>query len=165
MTAAPKIKTVALGATEEGIAEAEAALGFRFAEDLREAWKQYNCIELRGGWRVFPIFDPANPRKTCTSISFENLKGAWGQEVMAEGLVTIADNGTGNQLVLKVDAGQAGDQVFHWHHETHRLSPWKPGLASIRAAAEKARKQVLEIQARFANPRPSQARVGHNYDT
>lgn len=153
MTATNTNKAVALGATEEGIAEAEAMLGFRFPEDLREAWKQYNCIELRSGWRVFPIFDPANPRKTCTSISFENLKGAWGQEVMEEGLVTIADNGTGNQLVLKVNARKAGDQVFHWHHETHRLSPWKPGLASIRSAASRSREQVLELQSRFGGRR------------
>src|SRR5579859_3202005 len=93
-----------LGVTEEMVAAAEADLGFRFPDELREAWKTYNRNEIRGGWRIFPIFDPTNPRKTCNSIIYENLKGIWGKEVMAQGLVSIADNGTGNQLVLKVAA-------------------------------------------------------------
>lgn len=146
-------RNVALGVTEDQVADAESALGIRFPDDLREAWKLYNCNELRGGWRVFPVFDPANPRKTCGSITYENVTGVWGQEVRAEGLVTIASNGTGNQLVLKVVDGRAGDQVYHWHHETHRLTAWKPGLAAIRAVAAKSREQVLELQARFARPR------------
>lgn len=127
----------------------EAELGIRFPEELRDTWKTYNCNEMRGGWRIFPIFDPANPRKTCESVGRENLKGAWGREVMSQGLVSIADNGTGNQLVLKVVAGQAGADVFLWHHETHKLAPWKPGIASIKAGAARARNAALELQQRF----------------
>ena len=67
-----------LGATEEMIASAEAELGCFFPSDLREAWKLYNCNEMSGGWRIFPIFDPNNPRKTCGSVTYENLKGVWG---------------------------------------------------------------------------------------
>lgn len=139
----------ALGATEEMIASAEAALGIRLPDALRQAWKLYNCNETSSGWRIFPVFDPANPRKTCGSISYENLKGVWGRLVMKEGLVSIADNGTGNQLVLKVVSGQAGDQVFHWHHETHRISTWKSGLACIAAVAARSRENVLELQRKF----------------
>jgi hypothetical protein len=138
----------ALGVTEEMIAAAETELGIRFPEELREAWMLYNCNELRGGWRIFPVFDPANPRKTCGSVTRENLRGAWGQEAMSDGLVSIADNGTGNQLVLKVASGCAGAQVYRWHHETRKLTPWKAGLASIRAAAAKSRENVLALQQR-----------------
>ncbi|EJE54515.1 putative glucan synthasis protein [Acidovorax sp. CF316] len=144
-------KEPSLGVSEEMIATAESELGLRFPEELRNAWKQYNCNELRGGWRVFPVFDPANPRKTCGSVTYENLKGAWGQEVMAQDLVSIADNGTGNQLVLKVTSGLAEAQVYHWSHETRKLTPWKPGIASIHAAAGRSRANVLRLQKRFAN--------------
>lgn len=138
-----------IGVTEELIAAAEAELGIRFPDELRETWKIYNCNEMKGGWRVFPVFDPKNPRKTCNSITYENLKGVWGKEVRAESLLTIADNGTGNQLVLKIVDGQAEPGVWHWHHETHKLSPWTPGISSIRAVAIKSREAVLKLQQKF----------------
>ena len=139
----------ALGVTEELIAAAEAELGIRFPEALRETWKIYNRNEMGSGWRVFPIFDAANPRKTCGSIAYENLKGVWGQRVMSQSLVSIADNDTGNQLVLKVNSGLAGDIVFHWHHATEKLTIWKPGILSIKASAAKSRDAVIKLQQRF----------------
>jgi hypothetical protein len=156
----------ALGVTEEMIAAAEAELGIRFPDALREAWKLYNCNEMSSGWRIFPIFDPANPRKTCGSVTYENLKGVWGRRVMEEGLVSIADNGTGNQLVLKVVSGQAGDQVLHWHHEKHRLTAWKPGIASIMAVAADSRENVLRLQQKFGQraKRPSKMKPPRGSD-
>jgi len=118
------------------ILAAETELGIRFPEKLKDVWKTNNCNELSGGWRVFPIFDASNPRKTTGSVSYENVKGCRGQEVMEHALVSIADNGTGNQLVLKVVSGLAGDEVFHWQHDTHKLTRWKPGIDSILASAK-----------------------------
>ena len=141
--------TPALGVTEDLIAAAEAELGFRFPDALRETWKVCNCNEMSGGWRIFPVFDPANPRKTCGSVTYENTRGVWGRRVMEEGLVSIGDNGTGNQLVLRVTDGHAGEQVFRWHHATHKLTPWKPGIASIQASALKSRAFVLDRTAAF----------------
>jgi hypothetical protein len=142
-------KQPALGVTEEMITAAETELGVRFPDELREAWVLYNCNEMGGGWRIFPIFDPANPRKTCGSVAYENLKGVWGREVMSQSLVSIADNGTGNQLVLKVVSGQAEATVFRWHHATHKLTVWKPGLVEIKNSAAKSREAVLRLQQRF----------------
>jgi len=51
--------------------------------------------------------------------------------------------------VLKVVAGQAGSDVFLWHHDTHKLTPWKPGIASIKAGAAKARDAILKLRQRF----------------
>jgi hypothetical protein len=130
------------------IASAEAELGIRFPDTLREAWKTYNCSEI-SGWRFFPIFDPGNPRKTCCSITYENLKGVWGRNVMAQGLVSLAGNGTGNQLVLKVVSGMAEETVFRWHHATHELTLWKPGLVALKRSAGKSREAVLRLQERF----------------
>jgi hypothetical protein len=139
----------AMGVTEDLIVAAETELGIRFPEELRDVWKLYNCNEMTGGWRIFPVFDPANPRKTCGSVSYENIKGVWGRQVMSEGLVSIADNGTGNQLVLKVVSGTAGAQVYRWHHATHELALWKPGIAAIRARAMRSRESVTRLQQRF----------------
>jgi hypothetical protein len=142
-------KPPALGVTEEMILGAESELGLRFPEALRNAWMLYNCNEMGGGWRIFPIFDPTNPRKTCGSVTLENLKGVWGRQVMAQGLVSIADNGTGTQLVLKVVSGLAGDTVFRWHHATRGLTVWKPGLVAIKRSAARSREAVLKLQQRF----------------
>jgi hypothetical protein len=139
-----------LGVTEETIAGAEAELCVRFPNELRAAWALYNCNEMSSGWRIFPIFDPSNPRKTCGSITYENLKGVWGREVMSQGLVSVADNGTGDQLVLKVVTGQAGQTVFRWHHATNKLAIWKPGLDSIKRSAAKSRENVLKLHGRFS---------------
>lgn len=138
-----------LGVTEELIAKAEAELNVRFPDELRETWKVFNCNEMKGGWRIFPVFDPNNPRKTCGSVTYENTKGVWGQLVMTQGLLAIAENGTGNQLVLKVVDGRAGPEIFHWHHETRQLSVWKPGISSIKAEAIKSRENVLRLQEKF----------------
>ncbi|MCR6477785.1 SMI1/KNR4 family protein [Variovorax sp. ZS18.2.2] len=138
-----------LGVTEEQIAAAEAELGIRFPDRLREVWKTYNCNELPGGWRVYPVFDPANPRKTAGSITYENLRGAWGRRVMTLGLISIASNGTGNQLVLKVEEGQAGAEIFFWQHDTQKLKAWKPGFDSIAGRAAKAREAVQRLQQTF----------------
>ncbi|HEY0232266.1 MAG TPA: hypothetical protein VGC55_13520 [Dokdonella sp.] len=72
---------------------------------------------------------------------------------MSDGLVSIADEGTGNQLVLEVSAGVAGADRLHWHHETHKLTHWKPGMASIQASACASRESVSRLHRRFAQAR------------
>ena len=139
-----------IGASNELICAAEAELGIRLPSELHEIWETCNCNELPGGWRVFPIFDPSNPRKTAGSITYENLKGVWGIHVMQSGLLSIADNGTGNQLVLKVVSAEAGSEIFHWDHETEKLTRWKPGIESILRKAKKSRETVSKLQQRFS---------------
>ena len=137
-------------ASEELVSAAESELGIRLPDALKEAWLHYNCIELRGGWRVFPVFDPSNARKTCNSIVYENLKSPWGRRVMELGLLTIAENGTGNQLVLRVEGGVALPEVFHWHHATERHTKWAPGLQSIVESAKRSAENVAKLRKKFA---------------
>ncbi len=136
-----------LGASEDLICTAESALGVRFPDTLRQAWMTYNCNALRGGWQVFPIFDVRNPRKTASHVVYENTKGKW--EIMSDNLTAIADNGTGNRLVLKVVDGIAGDEVFYWDHETGRLTSWRPGLQSILETAKRSQAKVLNLRKKF----------------
>jgi hypothetical protein len=139
-----------INAPEALVLAAESELGIRLPDALKAAWLHCNCNELRGGWRIFPVFDPANPRRTCNSIVYENLKAPWGQRVRALGLLTIGDNGTGNQLVLKVEHGVASPEVFHWQHETERLTTWQPGLLSIVESARRSAENVARLRTKFA---------------
>ena len=142
------MKPPILGIQSSEIDKAEAELSVRFPPLLREAWETYNVVELRGGWRVFPIFDKRSPRKTCGSIVYENTRGAW-KELQPDDTLAIADNGTGNQLVLKVENGKAGESVYHWNHETGRLRKWQPGIESILKEARRSRISVERLQAKF----------------
>lgn len=132
-----------LGILSVEIDKVESQLNIKFPIKLRQAWETYNVIELRGGWFIFPIFDKRNPRKTCSHIVYENLNG-W-KELQPENTLAIADNGTGNQLLLKFKDGICDDVVYHWNHETGKLKEWKPGLDSILNSAEKSRKSVENI--------------------
>lgn len=137
-------------ATEERIQSAETELGVTFPAELKAIWRVHNCNELPGGWRFFPVFDPSNPRKTAGAVTYENLRGAWGKRIRALGLIALASNGTGNHLVARVVEGSVEPLVLHWHHETERLTPWKPGLASVLKAARKSADAIDRLRARFA---------------
>ena len=138
------------GATEELILQAEHELGITFPEEFKAIWRTNNCNELPGGWRFFPVFDPSNPRKTAGSIAYENLRGAWGQHIRSLGLLALASNGTGNHLVARVVEDHAEPGIFHWHHETERLTHWKPGVESVMRAARKSVESMEKIKAMLA---------------
>lgn len=136
-------------ANDELIHQAEIELGVTFPEELKAIWRTHNCNELSGGWRFYPIFDPSNPRKTAGSITHENLCGAWGKHIRSLGLLALASNGTGNHLVARVLDGNVEPQIFHWHHETERLTHWKPGISAVMQSAKKSVDALAKIRARF----------------
>ncbi len=142
------MKEPILGISQTEIDKAEAQLAVKLPDKLKEAWLNYNVIELRGGWFVFPIFDSRNPRKTCSHIVYENLNG-WS-ELQPDNTIAIADNGTGNQLILKVDEGQAKEEVYHWQHDTGKLKLWKPGLDAILKVAIASRNAVETIHKKYS---------------
>lgn len=136
-------------ATEDLLHSAETELGVVFPEELKAIWRVNNCNELPGGWIFFPVFDPSSLRKTAGAITYENLRGAWGRRIRELGLIALASNGTGNHLVARVVDGNVEPHVFHWHHETERLTHWKPGLESVLRAAMKSAAAIERIRARF----------------
>ncbi len=87
-----------LSVDEELIFKAEEELGVEFPDILKQIWKISNGLEFSGGWRLFPIFDPKDPRKTCNHIVYENTKARWDH--MASNLISIVSSDTGNYLVL-----------------------------------------------------------------
>ena len=136
-------------ASDELIRKAEAELGVTFPEELKSIWLTHNCNELSGGWTFYPIFDPANPRKTAGAITYENLRGVWGKHIRELGLLALASNGTGNHLVARVVDNHVESEILHWHHETGRLTHWKPGISAVIKSAQKSADSLEKIRARF----------------
>ena len=136
-------------ASDELIRQSEAELGVEFPEEFKAIWRTHNCNELSSGWRFYPIFDPSNPRKTAGSITYENLRGVWGSRIRSLGLLALASNGTGNHLVARVVDGHVEPKIFHWHHETERLTHWKPGVPAVMQSAQKSVEALAKIRARF----------------
>jgi dipeptidyl aminopeptidase/acylaminoacyl peptidase len=113
---------IKIGATEDIIVAAEVKMGVSFPEGLKKVWRISNGLELPGGWQLFPVYDPNEPRKTCNDIKYENTKGRW--PYMEESFVSIAGGDTGNQLVLKRTGDTMEDTIYLWNHETNKTKKW-----------------------------------------
>ena len=134
-----------LGATDDLITRAETEMGVRFPEGLKQVWRISNGLELPGGWRLYPVFDPKEPRKTCSHVGRENTNGRWSY--MAKNLIGIASGDTGNQLVLESDGTQLGETILLWNHETNRTRKWGKGFDYLMGKAEA---RVAKIQKQVA---------------
>lgn len=108
-----------LGATDDLILRAESKMGFCFPDGLKLVWRKSNGLELPGGWHLHPVFDPNEPRKTCSHIVSENSHSRWSY--MAKDLISIASGDTGNQLVLESDGVHLGETILLWN--TRRAEP------------------------------------------
>ncbi len=134
-----------LGASDETIEATEQEMGFCFPGGLKAVWRISNGLELPGGWRVFPVFDRSEPRKTCNHIAYENTKGRWSY--MDESLIAIAAGDTGNRLVLRVQSDIVEDTIYLWDHERNSTRRWGRGFDYLLA---KARARVTGINKRIA---------------
>ena len=142
---------VYLGASDECIAAAEAALGIVFPDQLKQMWRTFNVIELpRGNWRVFPVFDSANPRKTSIDITYQNTKG---RRLTPDAVLAVAESqsGSGNRLVLRVSAGVAAEPVLLFEYKSGKLSKWKGGLADFLAEAQRSAQAVNRLATRHSH--------------
>lgn len=139
-----------LGTTDATIDEAESKLGVRFPETLREFYRLSNGIEIPPDWQVYAEFDADNPRKSAIHIVYENTVGRWSD--MADGMICVAGNGTGNQLVLKKSGNSLEEQIYVWNHETNKVKPWTRDLpflvSSAKRRVEKIERQIRRSQRR-----------------
>ena len=130
-----------LSASDQVIADAEKQMSLCFPEGLKAVWRISNGLELPGGWMLYPVFDPAEPRRTCSHIAYENTTGRW--EYMDDSLVSIAGGDTGNQLVLERQDGGLSDVILHWNHETNKTKKWSKGFDYL---VQKAEARIDNIQ-------------------
>lgn len=137
-----------LSAPPEAIANASRRLGVVFPAELEGIWHVANGVVLPSGWRVYPVFDEHNPRKTAGDIVHENTRGRW--PTMAPQFLAIAGNDFGNQLVLEIEDGVAGTRVLAWNHETAVTRPWSRGLETIMRAAQQRVAKIHKKRTRRA---------------
>ena len=136
-------KMINIGASEEIIAATEREMGVLFPEGLKSVWRKSNGLDLPGGWRLYPVFDQKEPRKTCNHIGYENTKGRW--PYMDQSLISIAGGDTGNQLVLKNKNGELEETIYLWNHETNKIRAWGKDFDYLLAKGE-ARQSNIEKQ-------------------
>ena len=149
-----------LGASDDIIVKAETEMSLRFPEGLKSVLRVSNGLDLPGGWRLLPVFDPGEPRKTCSHIGYENSKGRWSY--MSDSLVTIATGDTGNQLVLLREGNDLGDQILFWDHETNKTRKWGKDfnylLEKTRGRCSKIDKQIARsMKERRSDAQPATA--------
>ena len=137
-----------IGASLEAIKSAEKELGVLFPDELKWIWQVANGLDLPNGWHMHPVFDPSNPKKTCNSIVYENApgKGRWGY--MPDNLISIANNGTGNQLVLTIVDGCLAPDVLVWNHSRNATKSWGKTLDYILKQAEAKIELITKARAK-----------------
>lgn len=121
------------------IAKTEEMLGVRFPASHAERMLRNNGGELNAVddvWRLHPFRDSMNPARiarTANDIATETRNWrTWPGAVQAG--VVIADNGTGDVLVLMPrpdQPDQLADAVYWWDHETGELNSIAEGLAEL----------------------------------
>ena len=105
------------------IVAAERALGRRFPNALKARLARSNGGEVGtpgDDWTLNPVRDDSDPRRLSRSANdIVRETGAARQwPRFPSGGIAVASNGGGDLLVLLPES----DDVFHWDHETGRLS-------------------------------------------
>ncbi|PPA68840.1 SMI1/KNR4 family protein [Jeotgalibacillus proteolyticus] len=113
------------GVDESAIKEAEEKLGAAFPEQYKELFKLCNHPEI-GEWTLYPIKDRGNLKKTWDDIVRQNTEVRY--DYMAEDLIAIGDDGTGDQLCFKVTNGVMGNTIYLWYHEDAELEEYATNL-------------------------------------
>lgn len=133
-----------IAAPNQCIAQAEEQLGILLPEGLKAIWRLSNGLDYPQDWRIYPVFNPQNTRKSWGHIVEENTRRSY--DYIQENLVKIAGDSYGNHLVLVVQDGKAGEQIYHWNHETSTLrkSPinFEKILVKAQRRYEKIEKQI-----------------------
>ena len=134
-----------LNASQAAIDEAEKALGIILPEELKQVWSISNGLEYPQDWRIYPVFDKSMPKKSWGHIVEENKRSSY--DYIQPDLLKIAGDSYGNHLVIKVNDGAAGKDIFFWNHETTNLKKSPITLLKIQA---RAKKRVADIEKKIA---------------
>jgi hypothetical protein len=112
--------------TAEEIAKTESKLGLTFPLGFKARMIRDNGGEIKAAddyWQLIPFFDTSDKKRlarTCNDIVRET-KSASEQPGFPEGAVVVADNGTGDLLLLvptETDSKALGEEIYFWNHET-----------------------------------------------
>ena len=131
-----------IGATSESIMEAEKDLNLILPITLKEIWLQSNGLDYPNDWRIFPVFDKQNSRKSWGHIVEENKRSV--NDYIPEELLKIASDSFGNKLVLKKEGNSISNEIFLWDHETNKIKKSMITLEKILTKAKKRKEKILK---------------------
>ena len=115
---------MALPTHQKSIDNAEASLGLSLPAWLKERLIRENGGEIETGediWQLFSVLDTSDRKtasRSATNIVSET-KSAHTWTGFPPNAIAIADNGTGDLLILLADeSGQLGPEVYLWMHDS-----------------------------------------------
>ncbi|WP_419881579.1 SMI1/KNR4 family protein [Peribacillus sp. B-H-3] len=113
------------GVTDSDINLAEKELNVALPKQYKELFKLSNNAEI-GEWTLFPIKDPKNVKRTWDDIVRQNKEVR--DEGMANELISIGEDGTGDKLCYRVTDKTVDIKVYIWYHETREFEELAPNL-------------------------------------
>ena len=126
LTPAPSIsyfQLMAFNVSEEFVIAAEKVLGARLPESYRKSMQIENGGQVEAMsdyWTLVPIQDKSDRKRIArTSYDIVRETGDMAEWVgWPEAAVKIAQNGTGDALLFKIEGSACAKEVYHWDHET-----------------------------------------------
>lgn len=120
------------------IEKSEERIGLKLPALYVERMRRSNGGEVSAvgdRWSLYPIRDESDRKRlsrTCNDIVHET-EFARGFPGFPDGGLSIAGNGTGDQLILLPYSDQIrlGEAVFLWDHETGKISPIADSLEGL----------------------------------
>ncbi|MEK4069925.1 SMI1/KNR4 family protein [Peribacillus sp. FSL R5-0717] len=106
------------GVTDLDIKSAEEKLGVVFPEQYKELFKLSNNAQI-DEWTLFPIKDSKNLKRTWDDVVRQNQDVR--DEGMADDLISIGEDGTGDKLCFRIVDTVMDDKIYIWYHETEEL--------------------------------------------
>ncbi|MGE7759756.1 SMI1/KNR4 family protein [Peribacillus sp. NPDC097895] len=106
------------GVTDLDIKSAEEQLGVVFPKQYKELFKLSNNAQI-DEWTLFPIKDSKNLKRTWDDIVRQNQNVR--DEGMADDLISIGEDGTGDKLCFRIVDTVMEDKIYIWYHETEKL--------------------------------------------
>ena len=111
---------------ESELEKTEMEIGAVFPSSYRLAMIQSNGGSVEADddvWELFPIRDQSTKKhmsRTCNDVLYET-KQAQGWKTFHENAYALANNGTGDLLVMFRKGKEFENEIFHWGHEDGSL--------------------------------------------
>ncbi len=125
-----------LNLSEEQLRATETEIGAKFPDSYREQMMRSNGGEINAGsdyWNLIPLRDTTDRKRlsrTANHVLVET-KSLSGFPSWHENAIAIAENGTGDALVMFRDGDQIKPRVFYWCHEDGALELLADDFSSL----------------------------------
>ena len=129
---------MAFDLSEEQLQATEDEIGARFPESYRQQMMCSNGGRVDAEsdcWNLIPLRDTSDRKRLSRTVNhvLVETKSFSGFQSWHENAFAIAENGTGDALVLLSDGVQIKPQVYYWCHEDGALKVVAEDFSSLSA--------------------------------